>query len=283
MNERSALRVLRCLLVLALPAAASAEQRVLLDITYTHAGAGAEPSHKHLKPPYPGGETPPTNWLSPIDWATGKVHLRLEVKTKPTTVKVQYETCFVQSGGYGCLGAYSFTTVGVYEWDKDLPAMWQYSDIDWATNAVSSEIAMVVKDANGNKIERNDPTLYPMDLRYVITLVSKGSAYTPTVPMETPDAGISVPPSPPTNTGGVPNGTPDSGTSTSSPDPELLTEEPLPTPANAAGTLPSGPPADAVGTSCTVAGEAFPACSLLWALLAWRRRLSNARSKGANP
>ncbi|MBX7100045.1 MAG: hypothetical protein K1X89_20190 [Myxococcaceae bacterium] len=177
-----------------LAASAQASQFVILDITYNHSGQGSEPSHKHVQPPYPGGVAPPSNWLSPVDYAHGKAHFRLEVMTKPSNVVVNYETCFVQPTGYGCMGAYGFTKVGVYEWEKSLPNMWQYTAIDWAKNAVQNEIAMVVKDANYNKIETNDPSLYPMQLRYTITILSPGSTYVPPAADAgvKPDAGLPV-------------------------------------------------------------------------------------------
>ncbi len=180
---------MRLLLIAAVcaPIAALASQQVLLDITYVHQGTGPEPSHHHMGPPYPGGATPPANWQTPINYYQGKAHFRLEVIAKPSNATINYETCFVQPSGYGCMGAHSFVQTGVFEWDKDLPQMWQYSALDWTKNAVSSEIALVVKDSNFNKIEFNDPRLYPMKLRCTITLVSQGSTYTAIVP----DAGIS--------------------------------------------------------------------------------------------
>ena len=67
---------------LAASATARAEQFVVAEATYTHSAQTTKDSHYFVDPT---DETPP-NWASPVDYANGSVHVRLEVKTKPSAM-----------------------------------------------------------------------------------------------------------------------------------------------------------------------------------------------------
>src|SRR5688572_14248673 len=116
------------LLVLAFAARASAEQFVVAEATYTHSAQTTKDSHYYANP------TPetPDNWSSPVDYANGSVHVRLEVKTKPSDMPTRYQICFEMNQNYCCTDqAPPYTEPGIYEWDTDVVDMWRPGPVDF--------------------------------------------------------------------------------------------------------------------------------------------------------
>lgn len=158
------------LLVAAAPGAAWAEQFVLVDLAYTH----DRTSHKVVKP----AAGAPSNWRTPVNYAEGTAHVRVEVMTKPSPTVVNYEICFISGapingGYYGCLGARRFTAPTVLGYSVRLPSMWQYRNVDWSRPL--REITLIVKDSGYRLVDRADPAFYPMQIRTTITIVSAGA------------------------------------------------------------------------------------------------------------
>lgn len=172
---------------LAISSTASAEQFVLVDADYTHAGDGTMPSHAYHAPT----GTQPKNWQTPINYAEGTAYYRLEVFEKASEENLHMGICFV-GGSYCCFGYEQFTKPGVYEWSFPIPSMWQYDTMDWSKNM--TDVPLIMRDRNAVKV---DPTeayygkpgtslYFPMKSHLTVTIVSKGGTYVkPTV-----DAGV---------------------------------------------------------------------------------------------
>ena len=98
----------------ALPKPARAEQFVVVDETYTATAQNTDDSHYRVRP----RAGTPSNWRSPIDFASGRAHARLEVLEKPSTRKTLYNICYEATPSYACM-AYSpaYTAPGVYDWE----------------------------------------------------------------------------------------------------------------------------------------------------------------------
>lgn len=103
-------------------------QFVLFDVEFTYTKVDADnstPSKSHY---YVTGDKLegdiPKNWISPVDYRNGTVHIRIEVKDKPagsapTTCTLCYIPNKGKGNGYGCTGTGVFTEEGVYE--RDVP------------------------------------------------------------------------------------------------------------------------------------------------------------------
>jgi MYXO-CTERM domain-containing protein len=160
--------------------AANAEQFVIADATYTHSGQTTSDSHY---PVMPTAETP-TNWQSPVDYTKGSVHVRLEVKTKPSATPTRFQICFEMKTNYCCTDqAPAYTAPGVYEWDTGVEQLWRPGPVDFTTGVVRSQL--ILKDTNNGKpspenVGQDTSALYmPTDLSVTVTVVSNGADYQP--------------------------------------------------------------------------------------------------------
>ena len=68
--------------------AALADQFVVVDSTWDHTPDLAD-SHYRVVPT----AATPADWKSPIDYASGMAHVRLEVFTKPTDTPTKFQAC----------------------------------------------------------------------------------------------------------------------------------------------------------------------------------------------
>ena len=159
----------------ALPVRAQ-DQVVILDETYTATSANTEDSH-YRTVQKPGT---PTNWRSPIDYASGKIHARVDVISKPSNKKTLFNICFEGTPSYACLPYQPtpYTTTGVFEWEPSLPGIYQYSMVDWSKPI--KKIALILKDENQNK-PQGSPDFYPTKLHVTLTLLKPGATFKPPV------------------------------------------------------------------------------------------------------
>jgi hypothetical protein len=162
---------------------ARAEQFVIADATYTHSGQTTSDSHY---PVTPTAETP-ANWQSPVDYTQGSVHVRLEVKTKPSATPTRFQICFEMMTNYCCTDqAPAYTAPGVYEWDTDVEQLWRPGPVDFTTGVVRSQL--ILKDTNNGKpspenVGEETSALYmPTDLSVTVTVVSNDADYQPPGP-----------------------------------------------------------------------------------------------------
>ena len=169
---------------------AHAEQVVVADVAYTHSAQTTKDSHYRVNP------TPetPANWQSPVNYAQGSVHVRLQVKTKPSATPTRFQICFEMKQNYCCTDqAPVYTTTGVYEWDTDVEKLWRPGPVDFTKGIVDS--ALILKDTNNVKpapenVGQATSALYmPSDVAVTVTLVSSGAVFQPPHDPEMPSGG----------------------------------------------------------------------------------------------
>jgi hypothetical protein len=176
-------------------AAAHAAQFVVADATYTHSAQTTTDSHYRVNP----AAGTPANWTSPVDYANGSAHVRLEVKTKPnTTTQTCFQVCFEATQNYGCTDiSKPYTTTGVYEWDTPFSRFFTPGPVPWERGIL--KVALLLKDTKNVKpapenVGAATSALYmPTDVRVTVTIISSGSIFQPpagTPPTIGADAGL---------------------------------------------------------------------------------------------
>src|SRR5438874_3355054 len=143
---------------------ARAEQFVLFDVTFTYTKEDADnskPSKSHYyvkedKYVKGGGLNPnrPKDWMAPIDYRNGTVHIRLEVLDKPPGGEpTTWTLCYIpnkgQGNGYGCTGTGVYREKGVYERDVPMKEFWENRSIVWSEGI--KQMDLVIKDDSGGQ------------------------------------------------------------------------------------------------------------------------------------
>lgn len=170
--------------------AASAQQFVLCDVTFTFTKADADNSKPSKSHYYARGKAlnadRPKDWTTPVDYRNGTVHVRLEVIEKPTGgAPTTWTLCYIPNkgvkAGYGCTGTQVFKETGVYERDVAMTSFWQNDHIVWEQGI--KELHFVIKDdsgGGGHAHKRADPErFFPTKVRITMVQVAKGARYDP--------------------------------------------------------------------------------------------------------
>ena len=161
-----------CLLLMAAPRRAHAEQFVLLDLTYEATSANTMNSHFNAKP----AAGIPANWRTPINYANGSAHVRFEVLSAPSATKTLYNICF-ENTAMSCLGyPPAYSGPGVTNFSNQFSMFWNYNVIDWSKPITN--VALVLKNERELKVH-GDPAHYPYKMHVTITVVAPGSTYVP--------------------------------------------------------------------------------------------------------
>ena len=164
--------------------AALADQFVVVDSTWDHTPDLADSHYRVL----PTAATP-ADWKSPIDYASGTAHVRLEVFTKPTATPTKFQVCFEATPTYACTDqSPTYTTVGVLDWETPFSNFWSPpgETVDWSQG--TKKIALILKDTKNGKpsadnVGADTAALYtPTHVRMVVTIVAPGSTYEPPPP-----------------------------------------------------------------------------------------------------
>jgi hypothetical protein len=156
-----------------LPARASAEQFVLVDLTYEATAQNTMDSHFVANT----ATNIPKNLKTPIDYATGTAYVRFEVLSKPSAVKTLYNICFYNPSNYACMGyPPAYTATGVYNFSGAFSTFWQGDVMDWTMGI--NHVELVLKDEKEVKVQGN-AMFYPYKTHITITIVSPGSTYVP--------------------------------------------------------------------------------------------------------
>ena len=171
-------------------AAASAEQFVLFDVTFTFTKEDADNSRPSKSHYYVRGKMlnpeRPKDWTTPVEHRNGTVHVRAEVIEKPAGgAPTTWTLCYIpnkgQKGGYGCTGTQVYKEKGVYERDVRMTEFWQNDSIVWEEGI--KEMHLVMKDdsgGGGHAHKRPDPEkFFPTRMRITMVQVAKGSTYDP--------------------------------------------------------------------------------------------------------
>ena len=197
-GNRAAYLLAGAALLLAGPAA-RAQQFVLFDATFTYTKEDADnsrpsKSHYYVRDKMLNPDRP-KNWLSPVDYRNGTVHIRLEVIEKPVGgAPTTWTLCYIpnkgQKGGYGCTGTQVYKEKGVYERDVRMTDFWQNDGIVWVEGV--REMHLVIKDdsgGGGHAHKRADPErFFPTRVRITMVQVAKGATYDPKLVPNLPQA-----------------------------------------------------------------------------------------------
>jgi hypothetical protein len=291
------------LLVMASARDGRAEQFVLFDATFTYTwddAVNARPSRSHYYVNEGNwlNKQRPANWVSPVNYRTGKVHIRAEVLEKPPgDQKVGWALCYVANvGSYGCPYTDYYTRTGVYERDVDMRTFYNNNTIQWDRGIKQVDLVYTINDSGSGHIS-NYPALKdlttPTRVRITMVQASSGASYDPSIlggPASVPDGGGERGPEPPPELPADAGVTVEAGRDL--PAPAVDAERPAPP--DPAPEADAGDPAGAGGTDgnanthsrgCAIAGRAsvasgaFGGCLALWlvAMLLRRRRFARAR------
>lgn len=171
------------------PKASHAEQFTLFDVTFTMTwedaiNATPSKSHHYVKSNDLNPQRP-TNWITPIDYRSGKVHIYVEVLEKPEGGQKQgWALCYVGGGGYGCPYSKYYTEKGVYENDVDMTKFYNNTNIGWTQGITEVDLIYTINDSGSGHVhffpELKDLTT-PTKVRIAMVQVSKGGTYDPSL------------------------------------------------------------------------------------------------------
>jgi len=164
------------------------KQFVLFDQEFTYTKQDADnstPSKSHY---YVTGNKinpeRPKNWVSPVDYRNGTVHIRIDVIEKPPgNAPTTWSLCYIpnkgKGNGYGCTGTELYTTTGVYERDVPMTSFWENESIIWEEGI--RQMDLVIKDDSGGQGHAHKRTdherFFPTKVRISMVQVAKGESY----------------------------------------------------------------------------------------------------------
>jgi enterochelin esterase-like enzyme len=166
------------------------QQFVLFDATFTFTKDDADNSKPSKSHYYVRGEKlnadRPKDWVKPVDYRNGTVHIRAEVIEKPEGgAPTTWTLCYIPNKGvkvgYGCTGTDVYKEKGVYEKDVKMTSFWQNDNIVWEDGI--KEMHLVIKDdsgGNGHAHKRADhEKFFPTKMRITMIQVAAGAKYDP--------------------------------------------------------------------------------------------------------
>src|SRR5258707_4750759 len=173
-------------LVLSLPLEARAEQFVLIDATFDYTwddaiNAKPDKSHYYVNEKNFLNKARPTNWLSPIDYRNGTLHVRTEVFVKPAgDQQVGWTLCYIANvGDYGCADTTYYKTTGVFDRETKMTDWWQNDKITWDQGIKQVDLIYAINDSGSGHIT-NYPALKDLTTptRVLITMVQLSAVST---------------------------------------------------------------------------------------------------------
>jgi hypothetical protein len=178
--------------LMAMPGPRRGDQFVLFDVTFTFTKEDADnstPSKSHY---YVKGDLinpkRPKDWISPVDYRNGTVHIRAEVIEKPAGGEpTTWSLCYIpnkgQKNGYGCTSTGVYKEKGVYEQDVSMKSFWENDSIVWSEGI--KQMDLVMKDnsgGGGHAHKRADfEKFFPTKMRITMIQVAAGSKYDPSL------------------------------------------------------------------------------------------------------
>jgi hypothetical protein len=185
------------------PRVASAAQVLIFDQEYSHladnsarnnpiksGAAGLKGSHAYFLP----AADRPKNWVSPVNYRDGKMHVIIDVLAKPGKNPVRLSYC-MENPGAACVGQVTIDRVGRFEIDQKPGGFFTGYGPDYTKGF--NWCAIVLRDtgaAEGKKLdlgqgfmgEPNYALYVPLTMRVRAYLVSQGSTFQSA---DSPDAG----------------------------------------------------------------------------------------------
>ena len=172
------------------PIMAQSNQFVLFDVAFNYTKEQADhsspsKSHFYVKDALINPNRP-LNWLQPIDYRHGTVHVRIEVLEKPPgEAPTVWSLCYIpnrgQGNGYGCTNTPMYTQEGVFEKDVLMTNFWENEAIVWEEGI--KQMDLVIKDNSGGQghaHKRTDHERYfPTRVRISMIQVPVGEVYKP--------------------------------------------------------------------------------------------------------
>lgn len=168
----------------------SRKQFVLFDEEFTFTKEDADNSKPSKSHYYVKGDRVnpdrPKDWISPVDYRNGIVHIRVEVIRKPPGGEpTTWSLCYIpnkgQGNGYGCTSAGVYTEEGVYEKDVAMTSFWENESIIWTEGI--KQMDLVIKDNSGGQghaHKRPDhEKFFPTRVRISMIQVAAGEKYDP--------------------------------------------------------------------------------------------------------
>jgi MYXO-CTERM domain-containing protein len=140
----------------------------------------------------------PASLRSPVNYAEGNIHVRLEVLSKPSNLETLFTLCLHDASNITCIRYLpKYTAPGVYEYDQPMLGQYNYDVYDFGKPV--SRVILAIKDGMERILDPSDPSydsFFPTEYRITLALVAKGAKYVP--PVATPrdagtDAAASVP------------------------------------------------------------------------------------------
>ncbi len=166
---------------------ARAEQFVLLDATFDYTWQDAQNSKPSLSHYYVNegnflNKARPRDWTAPIDYRSGKLHVRTEVFAKPPgDQQVGWTLCYIpNSGGYGCADTTYYKSTGVFDRETAMTDFWQNEEIDWDQGIKQMDLIYAIDDSGSGHITNHPEVkdlVTPTRVRITMIQVSAGATY----------------------------------------------------------------------------------------------------------
>ena len=197
--SRASIAAAAAALVASFPFDVRAEQFVLIDATFDYTwddamNAKPDKSHYYVNEGNFLNKNRPTNWLSPVDYRNGTLHVRAEVFKKPAGDQpTGWTLCYVANvGGYGCADTDYYRTTGVFERETKMTAFWNNDQIQWDRGIKQVDLIYAINDSGSGHIT-NYPALKdlttPTRVRITMVQVSAGAKYDPVIIDQLNDGG----------------------------------------------------------------------------------------------
>jgi hypothetical protein len=180
-----------CALLTLCSSESRAEQFILFDATFTYTWDNAinsspSKSHYYVNEGNWLNKQRPVNWVSPINYRNGTVHIRTEVIEKPPgTQQAGWALCYVaNSGGYGCPYTDYYTKTGVYEKNVSMTTFYNNATLQWDRGVKQCDLIYTINGSGSGHIS-NFPALKdlvtPTKVRITMVQVSAGATYDPSI------------------------------------------------------------------------------------------------------
>lgn len=168
-----------------------ADQFILFDATFDYSWEDANnsspsKSHYYVNDANFMNLDRPGNWVSPLNYRDGSVHIRVEVLDKPEgDQSVGWALCYIANeGAYGCPYTEYYTAEGIYENDVSMADFWKSGPITWEAGIKQVDLVYTINSSGSGHVH-NFPDLAsattPTSVRITMVQVSQGDTYDPSI------------------------------------------------------------------------------------------------------